>query len=142
MKGLYATIIKLNYFYNCNENRISSFCHVSSAELRGIIAFENHPSLTCSELAEKINLSPSRVTRITDNLTKKGYLNRQIPEHDRRTTLLCLTKKGLKVKDKINREQKQLEQLLTSKLSAQEIEIIKIGLEKLENILINNTKRS
>ena len=142
MDEIYTAIVKLKYFCNCNENRISSFCHISSAELRGIRAFGNQQILTCSELADKINLSPSRVSRITDNLAKKGYLTRQVPENDRRTTLLFLTKKGTQIKDKINREQKYFEQLLTSKLSAKEINSIKIGLKKLENILINNTKRS
>ena len=138
MNEIYTMIIKLKYFCNCNENRISSFCHISSAELRGISVFGNNQRLTCSELAEKINLSPSRVSRITDNLASKGYLTRQIPEHDRRTTLLCLTKKGVKIKDKINREQEHFEQLLSSKLSAQEIELIKTGLKKLESVLVNN----
>jgi DNA-binding MarR family transcriptional regulator len=142
MKEIYAIILNLKYFCSCNENRISSSCHISSAELRSINAIERHKSITCSELAEKIRLSPSRISRITDNLAKKGYLSRQVKDYDRRTTLLYLTKKGEKMKDEINREQKNFERLLTSKLSTQEIESIKIGLKKLENILVNNTKRS
>lgn len=142
MKEIYSIILNLKYFCNCNENRISASCQISSAELRGINAIERHKSITCSELAEKIRLSPSRISRITDNLAKKGYLSRQVKDHDRRTTFLYLTEKGKKMKDDINGKQKKFEQLLTAKLSTQEIESIKIGLKKLENILGNNIKRS
>ena len=140
MKEIYTTILRLKYFCTCNENKISSSWHISLAELKGINAMESHESVTCSELAEKINLSPSRGSRIIDNLVRKGYLFREIQDQDRRTTLLYLTKRGEKLKYNITREQKAFEDMLTSKLSSQEIESVRKGLATLEKILNQSEK--
>ncbi len=142
MNEIYEMILKLKNFCNSNESRISSSCHISLAELKGINTMKKEAEITCSKLAEKMELSPSRVSRITDNLTKKGYLCRQTRDNDRRSTFLCLTKKGEEIKEEINREQKNFQKLLETELNVQEIESIKIGLKKLEKILLKNTKRS
>ena len=141
MNEIYEIILKLKQFCNCNENRISSFCHINLAELKGINTMEKDREITCSKLAEKMDLSPSRVSRITDNLTKKGYLLRQTKDNDRRSTFLCLTKKGEKIKDEISLEQKNFQELLEAELSVQEIESIKIELKKLEKILLKKTQK-
>jgi len=73
-------------------------------------------------------------------MVKKGYLLRKIKDYDRRSTLLCLTEKGKKIKDEINQEQRGFEQKINSELSAQEIESIKIGLKTLEKFLVYNKK--
>lgn len=140
MKEIYTTILKLKYFCTCNENKISSSWNISLAELKGVNAMESHESLTCSELAEKMNLSPSRGSRIIDNLVRKGYLFREIQDQDRRTTFLSLTKRGEKLKYNITREQKAFEDILTSKLNSQEIESVKKGLAILEKVL-NQSKK-
>ncbi len=142
MNEIYEIILKLKNFCNSNESRISSSCHISLAELKGINTMKKGGEITCSKLAEKMDLSPSRVSRITDNLTKKGYLCRQTKDNDRRSTFLCLTKKGEEIKEEINREQKNFQNLLEAELNVQEIESIKIGLKKIEKILLKNTKRS
>jgi len=87
-----------------------------------------------------MNLSLSRGSRIIDNLVRKGYLFREIKDQDRRTTLLYLTKRGKKLKYEIKREQKAFEDMLTSKLSSQEIKSIKKGLETLEKVLNQSNK--
>ena len=141
MKEIYTTILKLKYFCVCNESRISFSCQISLAELKGINAMEKNKSITCSALSEKMNLSPSRGSRIIDNLVKKGCLIRKIMDNDRRATLLYLSKKGEKIKNDINREQKTFEQKLRSELSSQEIESIEVGLNILEKFLVNNIKK-
>jgi len=141
MDKIYSTILKLKYFCNCNERNIHLNCHISLAELKGISAIKKDNLITCSQLAEEISLSPSRVSRITDSLVRKGYITRKTKNNDRRSTFLGLTKKGEKIKEKINKEQKNFEQILLSNLSTQEIEVIKKGLKKLEQILVYNTKK-
>ncbi len=101
---------------------------------------ENTQSITCSTLSERMNLSPSRSSRIIDSLVKKGYLKRDVDDQDRRLTFLCLTKKGQKIKCDIEKENKKFEQLLTSELSQQEIEAIKSSLNLLEKLLTKNIK--
>jgi DNA-binding MarR family transcriptional regulator len=141
MKDIYEIVLKLKYFCNCNESRISLNCHISLAELKGIQAIEEEEVITCSEFSEKIKLSTSRSSRIIDNLVRKGLLTRKIKDYDRRTTWLCLTKKGAEIKENINQEQKKFEQLLSSELNREDIELIEKGLKILENLIKNHTKK-
>src|SRR6056297_897873 len=120
MKEIYDIILKIRHFCTCNESKISSSCHIGLAELKGMNAMENNKMITCTDLSERMNLSPSSGSRIIDNVVKKGYLVRKIKDYDRRSTLLCLTEKGKKIKDEINQEQRGFEQKINSELSAQE----------------------
>ncbi len=140
MKEIYDIILKIRHFCTCNESKISSSCHIGLAEFKGINAMENNKNVTCTELSERMNLSPSRGSRIIDNLVKKGYLLRKIKDYDRRSTLLCLTEKGKKIKHEINQEQRSFEQKISSELNVQEIESIIIGLKTLEKFLVHNKK--
>ena len=140
MKEIYDIILKIRHFCTCNESKITSSCHIGLAEFKGINAMENNKKITCTELSERMNLSPSRGSRIIDNLVKKGYLLRKVKDYDRRITLLYLTEKGEKIKDEINHEQRGFEQKINSELSGQEVESIKIGLKTLEKFLVYNKK--
>ncbi|MCW8812133.1 MAG: MarR family transcriptional regulator, partial [Chlorobium sp.] len=54
------------------------------------------------EIAEKMNLSPSRITRIMDGLIEKGYMVREINNADRRNMILSLSRKGKNLTNKLN----------------------------------------
>ena len=138
MERIYQIILNLKRLCLCNEDRISSSCQIHVAEFKGISAIDYQESISCSALSQKMNLSLSRGSRIIDNLVRKGYLFREAKDQDRRITLVCLTEKGRKLKHKITNEQLAFEELLTSRLSSQEIEIVKRGLKTLEKALNQN----
>ena len=48
-----------------------------------------------SSLARELSLSPSRMTRILDSLTKKGYISRTESDGDRRSVTITMSQKGL-----------------------------------------------
>jgi DNA-binding MarR family transcriptional regulator len=50
--------------------------------------------LRMCDLAARLHLSPSGLTRRLDGLVKAGYVSRQPSEHDRRVTLAVLTDEG------------------------------------------------
>jgi DNA-binding MarR family transcriptional regulator len=54
------------------------------------------------EIAKRMNLSPSRLTRIMDGLVKKGYMKREIDGSDRRNMKLSLSRRGKILTNKIN----------------------------------------
>lgn len=141
MNDIYEQILKLKYFCHCHERRISTYCQISLAELKGLKAMEREEPITCSDFSKKINLSPSRSSRIIDNLVRKGLLLRKIGENDRRSTLLYFTDKGWGLKESIRLEEEKFEQLLTSELGSEDIEIIRKGLKLLEKIMENNFLR-
>ena len=138
MKNTYELILKLKHLCHCTERKISTYCQINLAELKGIKAMDGNDAITCSDFSKRINLSPSRSSRIIDNLVKKKLLLRKTREDDRRSILLCLTKKGWELKENIVEEEKRFEQKLAAQLSNKDIEIIRKGLRLLEKIMKNN----
>lgn len=51
-------------------------------------------TLTITELAEKLRLERSSVSRLIDGLVKGGFVSRELNENNRREVLLNLTAKG------------------------------------------------
>ncbi|RNB79654.1 MarR family transcriptional regulator [Brevibacillus fluminis] len=55
-----------------------------------------------SELAERLEISLPAVTNLTNKLVAKSYIERIVPEHDRRVTMLHLTPQGSDVLTVVN----------------------------------------
>jgi DNA-binding MarR family transcriptional regulator len=53
-------------------------------------------SLRMTDLAERVMLSPSGLTRLVDRLVAKGLVRRQRDPADARVALACLTEEGLR----------------------------------------------
>jgi len=53
-------------------------------------------------LAEELDLSPSRLSRILDSLEKKNLISREISSEDRRSVSVNLTNLGLNAANEIN----------------------------------------
>lgn len=53
-------------------------------------------TLTVSDLAQRLQLERSSVSRLVDGLVKGGFLHREINEQNRREVLLSLTEKGIR----------------------------------------------
>ncbi|HOR42901.1 MAG TPA: winged helix DNA-binding protein [Atribacterota bacterium] len=140
MKDIYDKIIKLKHFCLCHEYRLSSTCRISIAELKGVNVMEEGQLISCSDFSRRINISPSRGSRIIDNLVRKGLLSRSEKENDRRAIFLSLTEKGREIKKNIDREQQKFELLLASQLADEDMELIKKGLQLLEKIMKSNEK--
>lgn len=97
--------------------------------------------ISCSDFSKKIKLSPSRGSRIIDNLVRKGLLSRKIKDSDRRSTYLSLTGKGRRVKQEIVQEQNDFELILETALNNEDMELIRKGLKILEKLMETNTIR-
>ncbi|MDC7224745.1 MAG: MarR family transcriptional regulator, partial [Spirochaetales bacterium] len=54
-----------------------------------------------TQLARKLNMAPSTLTRMAQSLEKKGYVIRRPDEKDQRQTLIALTEEGYAIHDRI-----------------------------------------
>ena len=90
----------------CEEKEISiAEKHgLNQSELKCLRSFEVDESLNNKDIAEKMHLSQSRLTRIIDGLVKKEYMIREINKSDRRNMKLSLSGKGKKLANKLNNE--------------------------------------
>ena len=86
------------------ENWLAEQRGLFQAEFKCLRLFGCDKSLNCKEIAKRMNLSQSRLTRIIDGLVRKGYMNREIDPTDRRNMKVTLSRRGKILTNKIDRE--------------------------------------
>ncbi len=81
---------------NCQEKevRLAEVHSLTQAEFRCLRLFGSDETINNKAIAERMNLSPSRLTRIIDGLVQKEYISREIDPNDRRNMKVSLSKKG------------------------------------------------
>jgi DNA-binding MarR family transcriptional regulator len=133
-KNLVDLIIELKKGCMEDEKQIRTLCNISLAEYQGIMKINITERITCNILSKKMGLSNSRGSRIIDGLVRKGYLLRVTNPEDRRSFVLSLSSKGVKIKKDIERERNNCEKRIREKLSTKEFDLIKEGLELVTKI--------
>jgi DNA-binding MarR family transcriptional regulator len=73
------------------------------AEFKCLRLFGSNETLNNKEMAKRMNLSPSRLTRIIDRLVQKGYMHREIDQNDRRNMSVFLSRRGKILTNKLNK---------------------------------------
>lgn len=88
--------LTFNLLANCQEKEVhlAELHGLTQAEFRCLRLFGSDESLNNKTIAERMNLSPSRLTRIIDGLVKKGYIRREIDSNDRRNMKVNLSSRG------------------------------------------------
>ncbi len=89
---------------NCQEkeNRLAEQYGLTQAEFRCLRLFGAEECLNNKHIAERMKLSPSRLTRIIDGLVKKSYIVREIDFNDRRNMRVSLSDRGKLLVKKLN----------------------------------------
>ena len=90
---------------NCQEKEVhlAELHGLTQAEFRCLRLFGSDESLNNKTIAERMNLSPSRLTRIIDGLVKKRYIRRNIDSNDRRNMKVDLSTKGKALVQQLNK---------------------------------------
>lgn len=76
------------------EERLARQYRLTQAEFRCLRHLHADENINNKEIAERMNLSASRLTRIIDGLVTKGYVMREIEPNDRRNMRVSLSDKG------------------------------------------------
>lgn len=97
--------LTFNLLANCQEKevRLADVHGLTQAEFRCLRLFGADENLNNKQIAERMSLSPSRLTRIIDGLVKKEYIVREIDPNDRRNMRVSLSKKGQLLVQQLNR---------------------------------------
>ena len=85
------------------ETRLADQYGLTQAEFRCLRLFNADETLNNKQIAERMSLSPSRLTRIIDGLVKKEYIIREIDNTDRRNMKVSLSPKGIDIVHLLNR---------------------------------------
>lgn len=110
-----------------------AFKDLSITEMHTIAAIGMYEPRTMSEVAADLNITVGTLTTAINNLVKKGYVERNRPENDRRIVQIMLTKKG-KIAYRIHAKfHSDMVKTSISDLNPEEEDILVRALGKLNN---------
>jgi DNA-binding MarR family transcriptional regulator len=89
-------------------------------ELKCLLLFKGEKYLTVKGMSLKLNVAKSRVTKLIDNLSKKGLVSRIDDPKDARMRLISLSPKGKALADEIEGFQEKLYLEILLQLQTQE----------------------
>jgi DNA-binding MarR family transcriptional regulator len=111
------------------------------SEFKLIRAMGGERMLRAGELARRMQLSSSRLTRILDGLVKKGLARREVSPRDRRVVEVTLTPEGEKVQADLQEAWLQAHEEVVELLPAEERESVVLGVTKLSQVAKEWSKR-
>ncbi len=114
---------------------------VTVAQCHLLLEIEELGKTTTQELADKLLLDKSTLSRTVDSLVKIGLLKRLDNPEDRRFTPLTLTAEGKVTCDSINQENDELYQKVFSRIKPKTYDEIISSFEQMVQLFLNE-KRS
>lgn len=82
-------------------NNLNS-CEVTESQCHALLEISSSKNLTVNQLADKLNLDKSTVSRTVDNLQKNKLIKRTTNKLNRREVVLNVTNQGITLVSKIN----------------------------------------
>jgi DNA-binding MarR family transcriptional regulator len=90
--------------------------NIRPAQYSVLAVIEANPGLSQSDVADVLGIERARLVRMLDRLEKRGYAERRVSPHDRRTHALFLTREGQKALKRIKTAAARHEAKLAAKL--------------------------
>jgi DNA-binding MarR family transcriptional regulator len=128
---------------NCQEKevRLATIHNLTQAEFRCLRLFGTDESVNNKKIAERMNLSPSRLTRIIDGLVEKEYILREIDPEDRRNMRVMLSKRGRQLVNQLNKAYVQIHSEILQDIEISQHEPLIIAMQHLLEALENWLKK-
>ena len=120
---------------NKNRSVISSY-KLSPNEIDLLVALDMGVYDTAKEIADNFEISKSLVCRSVDSLTKKGYIDTQKDEKDKRVTHLILREEGKPIVDTLKENRKKTTEDLLRGIDEEELKIFSKVLDQMKNNMI------
>lgn len=107
-------------------------------EWRVLVNLAEAPSLTASELCERVPAHKTKVSRALAALESRGWVTRQTDPQDRRIAHASLTLKGKRAFNRIRPEMEAATEALLAPLTPEERQTLDEGLKVLERLFARN----
>ena len=120
---------------NKNRSVISSY-KLSPNEIDLLVALDMGVYDTAKEIADNFEISKSLVCRSVDSLTKKGYIDTQKDEKDKRVTHLILREEAKPIVDTLKENRKKTTEDLLLGIDKEELKIFSKVLNQMKNNMI------
>ena len=120
---------------NKNRSVISSY-KLSPNEIDLLVALDMGLYDTAKEIADNFEISKSLVCRSVDSLSKKGYIDTQKDEKDKRVTHLILREEAKPIVDALKENRKKTTEDLLRGIDEEELKIFSKVLDQMKNNMI------
>jgi len=107
------------------------------AEFKCLRLFGSDDNLNNKEIAKRMNLSPSRLTRIIDGLVQKGYMQRDIDQKDRRNMRVSLSRRGKSLTSKLDKAFVNLHSEILQDIDAPQHKSLIVAMDNLNRAIEN-----
>lgn len=104
VKGLMQEITR---GFHVLEKNVSVSCGVTPSQWSTLLAFDDEAALKMNELSKRLDLATSTMTRMIDNLVAEGLVERKQDFADRRAVMVCLSKEGKRLTDRLHKLQSE-----------------------------------
>jgi len=132
---LFELVLAIKRRCQRNEEQIQEELGLSRAEFNALIVLDEEREISGCEFAERMALSPSRGSRVLNNLVTDGYVKALTGPQDRRAIVISLTPKGRRAKRRIVDHMEACESRICGSLDERSIGQVKCALELLETVL-------
>jgi len=123
--GLKDRLRNLTEVMERRQRRENALLGLTSAQVRVLSTLLEAEDIPSGELADRLGLAPSTVTRLCDVLVRKGMVERRAEPEDRRRVNLALTPPGFRTARELDRwEAAAIDRLATSIVSGQRAELL------------------
>jgi len=131
VKYLSSLTIRLLVSYEEKNTRLANERGLTEAEFRCLRLFGSDKGISNTKIAARMNLSPSRLTRIIDGLVEKGFMTRGDDRKDRRLLNITLSRKGKLFVHKLDKLNDALHHKILKEISVSQRKSVIVAMEKL-----------
>lgn len=117
------------------RNGIFSDLSVREMHIIDIIGIKEQRMMT--EVAKDLNITVGTLTTAVNKLIKKGYVERNRIEEDRRVVMVKITEKGAEARKKHEEFHREMVSSMMTDQTEEEIEVLLVSLEKLNKYFKN-----
>jgi len=131
VKYLSSLTIRLLVSYEEKNTRLANERGLTEAEFKCLRLFGSDKGISNTKIAARMNLSPSRLTRIIDGLVEKGFMTRGDDRKDRRLLNITLSRKGKLFVHKLDKLNDALHNKILKEISVSQRKSVIVAMEKL-----------
>jgi DNA-binding MarR family transcriptional regulator len=113
------------------EEEICAECDLSLPEVRCVGALQPSEQLSAGDLAGRLDLSPSRASRVITAVRERGLVVESLDPRDRRAVTISLTPEGEKMRRLIDRKRDECEKRLLAGFRDTDVLAVRQGLDML-----------
>jgi len=117
------------------QERIARSLGLTVAEFRLLRTFRGDAALSVGDIARRMELSNSRLTRILDGLVEKEVVTREVSRQDRRVILVELSARGQRIQKTLTERYLRTHQEILDLLPEGAVDSVIAAMEKLEEAM-------